>query len=124
MLTGNQVRVRHAKNRLIPQYLNKEEAEWQAVAERLLELYRAAQGCTRGELEEEIAEAVGDSPTQIVHQGLAKLLADRCEFDVESSHPPDELREKVFSLAAAQRTASGFDRQAILATVAAELSLT
>ena len=74
-------------NRLIPQYIGADDPEWVSVAERLIELYRAAQGCTRGELEEEVAEAVGDSPTQLVHQGLAKLLEDRCEFDVESSDP-------------------------------------
>ncbi len=124
MLTGNQVRVRHARNRLLPQYIGVNEPEWIEVAERLLELYRAAEGCTRGELEEEIAEAVGDSPTQLVHQGLAKLLEDRCEFDVESSHPPDELRERVFRMSAAQRASGEFNRQAVLDTTAAELGLT
>jgi predicted nuclease of restriction endonuclease-like RecB superfamily len=59
-----------------------------------------------------------------VHQGLAKLLEDRCEFDVESSHPPDELRERVFQAAAAQRAAGEFNRQAVLEATAAELGLT
>lgn len=118
------VRVRHARNRLIPVYINTADAQWRSVAERLLDLYRSFEGGTRGELEEDIAEALGDNPTQLVHQGLAKLLEDRCEFEVDASHPPDELREKAFRLAATQRQAGAFDRQAILGAVASELGVT
>ena len=114
MLTGTLVRLRFARNRLIPQYVDENDLQWRSVAEQLLVLYRAAQGSTRGELEDEVAEAIGDNPTQVVHQGLAKLLEDRCEFDVESSHAPDALREKAFLLAAARRTAGNFDRQAVV----------
>jgi uncharacterized protein len=124
MLTGNLVRVRHAKSRLLPQYVREDDADLCAVAERLLELFRTAPGATRGELEEEVAQAIADGPTQLVQQGLAKLLEDRCEFDVESSHPPDELREKVFQMATAQRTAGAFRRQSVLDVVAADLGLT
>jgi predicted nuclease of restriction endonuclease-like RecB superfamily len=123
MLTGKMVRVRHAKNRLIPLYINAGDPHWQDVAARLLDLYRSFQGCTRGELEEEITEALGDNPTQLVHQGLAKLLEDRCEFEVDASHPPEELREKTFRLSAAKRTGGTFDRAAVLADVAAELGM-
>jgi predicted nuclease of restriction endonuclease-like RecB superfamily len=121
MLTGTLVRLRFARNRLIPQYIDEQDPQWRSVAEQLLVVYRAAQGSTHGELEQEVAEAIGDNPTQLVHQGLAKLLEDRCEFDVESSHAPDELREKAFLLAAARRTAGNFDRQT---AVADEFSLT
>ncbi len=124
MLTGNLVRLRFARNRLIPQYLDENDPKWRSVAEQLLVLYRAAQGSTRGELEEELAETIGDNPSSLVEQGLAKLLEDRCEFDVESSHAPDELREKAFLMAAARRTAGAFDRQAVVTAVAEELGLT
>jgi len=124
MLSGRMVRVRHARNRVIPIFIDVAEKEWHSVAERLLELFRSLSGCSRGELEEEIAEAIGDNPTQLVHQGLAKLLEDRCEFDVESSHPPEELREKAFRAAALQRAAGTFDRAAILNDIAAELEIT
>ena len=123
MLTGNQVRVRFARNRLNPQYIDENDAQWRSVAERLLVLYRAAIGQTRGELEEEVAEAVSDNPTQLVHQGLAKLLEDRCDFDVESGHPPDELRERIFRLATTERVAGTFDRTAIIDGTARELGL-
>ncbi len=124
MLTGNLVRVRHARNRLIPTYLNVEDRAWQDVAERLLVLFRGLQGCTRAEMEDEIADSVGDNPTQLVHQGLAKLLEDRCEFEVDASHPPEEVREKVFLLAAACRAEGAFERQSVLDTAAADLAIT
>ena len=38
-----------------------------------------------------------------MHQGLAKLLEDRCEFDVVSGRPPEELREAVFRAAVEHR---------------------
>src|SRR5258708_4834524 len=114
MLTGNLVRVRHARNRLLPIYLNVDDGAWQSVAEQLLVLFRGLQGSTRSEMEADIAESVGDNPTQLVHQGLAKLLEDRCKFEVDASHPPDEIREKVFTLAAAARRDEAFDRQALL----------
>jgi predicted nuclease of restriction endonuclease-like RecB superfamily len=133
MLTGKLVRVRYARQRIIPRYLDADDATWAAVADRLLEVFRGQVGRTRGELEEEVREVAGSDPAQIVHQGLAKLLEDRCEFEVVAGHPPEGLREAVFSAAAARRTAlasSGrqpletFDRAAVLRQVAAELTLT
>jgi predicted nuclease of restriction endonuclease-like RecB superfamily len=148
MLTGNLVtgRVRHARDRIVPCYLDPADEMWLEVAQRLLDLFRAAQGRTRGELEEEKSEVFGDDPSHLVHQGLAKLLEDRCEFEVVSGHPPDELRAAVFRAAAAlrqgKRVEGGgwrvereeapppstlhpppFDRDAVLRQVADELKL-
>jgi uncharacterized protein len=127
MLTGKLLRVRHHHNRLIPIYIHVEERDWREVAGHLLEIYRTLPGRTREEAEEEIRETVGDNPTQLVQQGLAKLLEDRCEFEVDSELAPDELREKVFLAAAASRSRSEratFDRAAILERVAAESGIT
>src|SRR3954468_2173243 len=132
MLTGKMVRVRYARDRIVPYYLNSEDETWLEVAERLLELFRGQEGRTRGELEEDLAEAFGDDPGQLVHQGLAKLLEDRCEFEVVSGHPPEKLRAAVFRAAGAYRQSAGgpeglraaFDRSAVLEQVAAELGLT
>src|SRR5438105_3828243 len=125
MLTGKLVRVRHHRNRLIPIYIHVEERDWREVAGHLLEIYRGLTGKTRAEAEEEIRETIGDNPTQLVHQGLAKLLEDRCEFEVDSESAPDELREKVFLAAGAARKAgTTFDRSAILQGVAAEMATT
>ncbi|HLN30070.1 MAG TPA: DUF790 family protein [Gemmataceae bacterium] len=130
MLTGRLVRVRFARDKIIPNYLNVNEPNWHEAAERLLELFRSAQDVTRGSLEEELRETFGSDPAQLVHQGLAKLLEDRCEFEVVSGHPPEELREAVF-LAAARKRASvtempapAFDRNAVLRDVATPLSMT
>src|SRR4051794_25037013 len=105
MLTGKQVRVRFARERVLPSYLDTSEVVWQEMAERLLEVFRGLPNRTRGELETELDEAFGETTTQLVHQGLAKLLEDRCDFEVQSGHPPDQLREAVFRAATAQRQA-------------------
>lgn len=123
MLTGKMVRVRYGRDRLLPYYLDTQDPSWRGVAEQLLYIYRNNEGKTRGELETELEETFGDDPGQLVHQGLSKLLEDRCEFEVVSGHPPDQLREVVFRAAAQQRT-QGFERDRILAQVAAELQLT
>ncbi|HVK14859.1 MAG TPA: DUF790 family protein [Gemmataceae bacterium] len=121
MLTGKLVRVRHSRNKLLPVYLDTTDRDWRETATHLLELFRTLPGRTRSEVEDEIRETIGDNPTQLVHQGLAKLLEDRCEFEVDAAHEPDELREKVFLAAGRARAASGFDRGAVLEAVAAAL---
>src|SRR6516225_8446506 len=134
MLTGNLVRVRYARQRIIPYYIDAADPGWLASAERLLELFRGQEGRTRGELEEDLADAFGDEGGQLVYRGLAKLLEDRCEFEVVSGQPPERLREAVFRAAAEVRTGGSepvneqvivrprsFDRSAILRRVADEL---
>src|SRR5918912_146343 len=109
MLTGKLVRVRHVRNKLVPQYLKTRDPDWLGVAEQLLYAFRDAPGRTRGELAEDLANFVGDGPGQLVHQGLAKLLEDRCEFEVVSDLPPEQIRETVFREAAARRLAVSAD---------------
>lgn len=130
MLTGKMVRIRYARDRILPYYIDTADAEWLEIAGRLLELFRAHPGRTRGELEEELRDAFSESTAQLVHQGLAKLLEDRCEFEVVSGHPPEQLREAVFRAAAVHRQTrgpdgvrAGFDRAAVLAEVATGLAL-
>jgi predicted nuclease of restriction endonuclease-like RecB superfamily len=136
MLTGKMVRVRYARDRIVPYYLDVDDENWRLVAEQMLELFRNQDGHTRGELEDDLREAFGDDPSQLVHQGLAKLLEDRCQFETVSGHPPEKLRAAAFRAAAEQRKASaalsaepgtalaGFDRDAVLAQVAVERGLT
>jgi predicted nuclease of restriction endonuclease-like RecB superfamily len=129
MLTGKLVRVRQVRNRLVPQYLDPADPRWLDVAEQLLVVYRDAPGRTRGELAAEVAELTGDGPGALVPQGLAKLLEDRCETDVVSDLPPEQVREAVFLAAAGRHAAATlagepFDRDAVLAEVAKELKLT
>ena len=125
MLTGKMVRVRMAKNRLIPQYIDVADPVWQETSTTLLELFRTFPGRSREEIEQEMAEVVGDLPSQLVQQGLAKLLEDRCEFEVDSALEPAAVREQVFLAAARQRTAGeSFDRNAILTEVSRQFETT
>src|SRR4051794_12853815 len=125
MLTGKLVRVRHSRNRLLPVYLDVTGRDWREVAGHLLEVYRALPGKTRGAAEDEVRETFGDNPSQFVHQGLAKLLEDRCEFEVDAEDVPAELRDKVFLAAAAVRRSGGtFDRRAVLEQVAQKTETT
>ena len=133
MLTGKMVSVRYARDRIIPRYIDINDPGWREVAERLLTLFRGQEGRTRGELEEEQSELFGDDPSQLVHQGLAKLLEDRCEFEVVSGHPPEAIRAAVYRAATRHRlmtagsedmTNPPFEREAVLREAANELSLT
>jgi uncharacterized protein len=132
MLTGKLLRVRYARDRVLPYYLKVEDETWREVAGRLLELFRGQEGKTRGQIEDDVREAFGDDPGQLVPQGLAKLLEDRCEFETVSGHPPDKLREGVFRAATEHRRAppdpqagrARFDRDAVLRAVAEGLRLT
>src|SRR5947209_6616617 len=130
MLTGKLVRVRHGRYGIAPRYIKVRDATWQTVAEQLLAVFREQVGRTRGELEEDLRETFGSDPAQLVHQGLAKLLEDRCEFEVVSGHPPEQLRNLVFRTATAHRQkmasgplAEGFDRGPVLREVADQLGL-
>jgi predicted nuclease of restriction endonuclease-like RecB superfamily len=136
MLTGKMVRVRYARDRIIPHYLDVHDPAWVEVAERLIELFRGQEGRTRGELEQDQVDAFGDDPGQLIHQGLAKLLEDRCDFEVVSGHPPEKIRSAVFRAASRARQVAGdpvaagdgspshFDRSAVLQQAADELGLT
>jgi uncharacterized protein len=129
MLTGKLVRVRYAKNKLVPLYIEPSDQSLLALAEQLLFAYRGSVGRTRGEIAEDLTDFIPEGPRGLLPGGLAKLLEDRCEFEVEAEHPPDALREAVFTAAAAARAevAKGdvpFDREAVLKEVASALSLT
>ena len=127
MLTGKLVRVRFARDHIVPQYLDVADLQWLDVAEQLLGIFRASNGSTRGQLEEEIDDLFGDLPQPLIHNGLAKLLEDRCEFEVQSSLPPEEVREAVFIAAAKKRQAvleeigQSFSRTEIIQSIATDL---
>jgi uncharacterized protein len=135
MLTGTQVRVKIARDRVVPLYIDREAARWLEAAESLLLLFREGIGTTRGEIEGEIDALLGDGGgAALIYRGLAKILEDRAEFEVVADVPPDVIREKVFTAAADYRrqmrsTAAGpghrevFRRDEILSTVAHELNI-
>ena len=132
MLTGKMVRVRITRDRIVPRYLDTGSANWLEVAEQLLDLFRGQEGRSHGELDADVEETFGTDPSQLVHQGLVKLLEDRCEFEVVSGHPPEELRSAVFRTATLSRITPDsedtvrkmFDRAAVLNSVAGPLGMT
>src|SRR5215468_8677614 len=104
MLTGNLVRVKTtSKGRIAPIYLKRDDPYWMEVAESLLMIFREGVGMTRGEIEAEVDELVGEGLATLAHRGLAKVLEDRAEFEVVADVPPEQLREKIFAAAAEQR---------------------
>ncbi|HWE37930.1 MAG TPA: DUF790 family protein [Isosphaeraceae bacterium] len=130
MLTGNLVRVKLGRQRVQPLYLDREDPYWLEVAESLLMIFREGVGTTRGEIEAEVDELVGEGLATLAHRGVAKVLEDRGEFEVVADVPPEELRAKVFAAAAEHRRtlrAAGhrapFRREAVLGKVAEELGL-
>jgi predicted nuclease of restriction endonuclease-like RecB superfamily len=135
MLTGDLVRVKFSKQRVVPLYIDRDSEHWLEVAESLLLLFREGTGMTRGEIESEVDSLFGGGgkATQ-VHRGLAKVLEDRAEFEVVADVPPEQIREKVFTAASEYRrgllaSASGpgqrprFHRDVVLGQVAQELKL-
>src|SRR6478735_2766397 len=124
MLTGNLVRVRTAKNRLIPLFLDVTKDDFRNSAEQMIEIFRELPGRSRSEMEEEIEESIGTETSQLLYQGLTKLLEDRCEFEVEAAVDPASVRERAFRLAGEKRSEGTFNRDEILATLAQEFSTT
>ncbi len=104
MLTGDLVRVRTSKERIIPLYLDRNSPQWLEAAESLLAVFRAGVGLTRGEIEEEIDDLFGSGgKATLVHRGIAKVLEDRADFEVVADVPPEQVRERVFTAAAEAR---------------------
>ena len=136
MLTGDLVRVKTTRQRVIPLYIDRRAEPWLEAAESLLLLFREGTGMTRGQIEGEIDLLFGEGGKATpVYRGLAKVLEDRAEFEVVADVPPEELREKVFTAAAEQRRRlraatpgpmqrAPFPRDEIIKTVAGELNLT
>src|SRR5689334_4501014 len=118
MLTGKLVRVRFARDHVVPVYLAPDDAEALHWARELSAAFRTGQGRSRGELEADVAELLDGLPNPTVPQGLAKLLEDRSEFEVQTVLPPEELRDAVFRAAAEARRQGGvFPRDDVLADV-------
>jgi len=135
MLTGDLVRVKVSRQRVIPLYIDRDAGHWLEAAESLLLLFREGAGMTRGQIKSEIDELFGGGAkaTQ-VYRGLAKVLEDRAEFEVVADVPPEQVREKVFTAAADYRQQlragpagpghrAGFRREEVLSAVARDLGL-
>jgi predicted nuclease of restriction endonuclease-like RecB superfamily len=133
MLTGDLIRATRRKGVIFPRYINTGNADLRAIASDLVGIFEDAASANpsprRAELDEAIADRVGHRQDPLLFRGFCKLLWDRCNFDVETTHPPEEVRHQLF-LAAAQspvRRAPGRDwaaaRHEIVSAAAADLEM-
>jgi predicted nuclease of restriction endonuclease-like RecB superfamily len=101
MLTGDLVRAKVDGAYVKPLFVGDPGPALQERGEALVEAFQAAarERWTRGRLDEEVEAAIGDSRDVKLLRGLAKVLADRSEFETASPVPPAELRAKVFKKA-------------------------
>ncbi len=130
MLTGDLVRASLRGGVVRPRWVDVDDGRAQREAARLIGIYEAAVGGAVGELDEAIADHIGDSTDYLTQRGLAKLLRDRATIEVRAAKPPEEIREVVFRLAAGDgwpvRPGGGgrfADRGAVIAAAAAALEL-
>lgn len=133
MLTKDLVRVQVRGRELVPTLIDPARDELVSFATDLVALAEraVAESLTRGAVEDEIDERIGPSKHQLVLRGLAKLLLDRCDAEVDPALDPPALRERVF-LRARERGPLALDpddalgrvhADAVLAEVGAEVGL-
>lgn len=71
-------------------------------AEQIITCFQEAVGCPQGELNRQLLELEGDNTDYRIKRGFAHLLRSSfCKFEVISPLEPQELRQRVFTLAAA-----------------------
>lgn len=101
MLTSDLVRATLRRGEVKPQFIDAGHGDHLALAEALIDLFQASVGETREHLDGELAELLGTGTAFLLHRGLAKLLRDRCELETVAPVEPAELRQAVFTAAAA-----------------------
>lgn len=124
MLTADLVRARVQKGVVRPRYVDPGDEGLLAVAADLGGIFRAHVGRTQGELEETIADHIGDSTDFLVFRGLVKLVMDRATFEVASPVPPEDVRRAVFDESARSWPVAGAARVEVLRRAAHRLGLT
>ena len=100
MLPTDLLMHRHNGETIIPKNL-KIDAKNIALANDIISCFQAAQGTTQGELDRQLLELEGDSIDFRVKRGLSHLLKSESfsKFEIISPLDPQELRQRVFSLA-------------------------
>lgn len=100
MLTGNLLLHTRRQGRIIPRMVDPADRQLLAGAQALLELADAFQGRRRGELEEAMEDVALPGVQAKVARGLARLVLDRCEFEMGGAADPVALRRDLFDAAA------------------------
>src|SRR5581483_3222353 len=125
MLTGDLLRANVGRARVQPRYLRSSggaiDSALLALAEELIGEFAAHVGRSRGELRAALEGRAAAGDRVRLERGLAKLLADRSEFERSSELDPEAVRALVFAKAATARRAGSFSREAVLAEAGREL---
>jgi predicted nuclease of restriction endonuclease-like RecB superfamily len=85
MLTSDLVRVRLPRGGIIaPTFIKPNSKDLLETAEILVGLLNdaLAEGWTKGQVDQAITEAIGDRRDQKLIRGVAKIILDRCTFEV------------------------------------------
>jgi uncharacterized protein len=110
-------------DKVMPRYINTEDAEYLRVAEDLISLFTEHEGETRAALEEALREYAGTGTDYKILRGLTKLLTDRCEFGTTAPAPPEEIRRALFLKARARHPVVSIERRGeLVAEAAAEFA--
>ena len=115
MLPSDLLMQRYQGEEILPRRLPL-NPHYLAIATDLIEIFRGAQGMTRGDLETQLQILEGEETDYRMKRGLGHLLSQGFStFEVRSPLDPTELRQRVFALAAPSVPGS----QATTATLAA-----
>jgi predicted nuclease of restriction endonuclease-like RecB superfamily len=130
VLTADLVRAKVSRDHVTPRFVSVGDANLLAEAARLIALFEGHIGATMGEVNEALADHIGDSADFMVQRGLIKLIQDKAKIETVSALPPTEIRMAVFRAAAAHWPVvpgmGGEDggRDAALAAASWELGIT
>ena len=104
MLTLDLLRYKVTGDTVTPIYLTVTGGrKYLDAAERVIGIYKSNSGKTLGELEEELEDTLGSAPDYKVYRGLAKMMEGYVETAPAVDIDAEELRARVFSMAAARR---------------------
>lgn len=101
MLTADLLRANVRKGRIKPRLIDPDDQVLRATAAELVDIFERHVGLRRGELDEAVADVVGDETQFAVTRGLVKLLDDRSDWQTQAPLDPVELRRLVFEASAA-----------------------
>jgi len=123
MLTSDLVRIGARGGVAKPSYMKNSDRNIER-AQCIIDLVRAHEGATKGELDAALKAETGQGTDWRVQRGLAKLVLDKTEVGVASKLNPRDVRLAVFEAATAHHPVSMAQRAAVLADVATRFKAT
>lgn len=100
MLTTDLLRVSSRKGTIAPRLIDPGDVWLTQLARRLITMFEAHMGQSRGELEGSLTQIFVSPQEELIKRGLIKLLEDSSVFEVACPVDPLEVRRVVFTQAA------------------------